>query len=265
MSKTSSPESTSVDSTRTKPQKWRAPLLRFLLEFAIVFTGVYSAFLLDSYREDRRREILKQELYYMLIDEVGSVAVGLAKQLSRFEKDFYEPLEQSEGPQSLRPYYEVKGDLSSPGLQALLQSGDWGVSSPGLLKLISDYRRAVGYFLKISDELRRLSIEQIAPALGEGPAAFYDEKSNLRPQYVWYPVLIYQLRHSMEDTVESAQKVVDYFEREYPETEAHPGVTSVIQPTSVRALRASQRFTLQVQGQPNRSSRHHPVRAKPLL
>lgn len=189
-------------------RRWLRRLGALALQLAVVFVGVYAAFLLDRYQEHLAQRRANDQLYTLLIDEVESVAVGLDRQRAQFDSLYFVPYVARPAPgRPLRPYYQVNGDLTSPELEALLEAGGAVASRSELLPAIRYYNTSARYYAKISDELRRLSVDRIAPALGAG--AFYDEAGQLRAEYAWYPSLVYQLRKSMQETVTAAQRVAD--------------------------------------------------------
>lgn len=192
--------------SKTARSRWLRQAVGLALQLVVVFVGVYAAFLLDRHREHVAEQRADDQLYALLIDEVESVAVGLDRQRARFDSLYVIPFVRSPEPRiPLRPYYQINGDLTSPELEALLASGSVASSEADLLPAIRYYNSSARYYTKVSDELRRLSVDRIAPVLGGG--SFYDPAGRLLEEYEWYPSLVLQLQMSMEETVASAQRV----------------------------------------------------------
>ncbi|MEM8486257.1 MAG: hypothetical protein AAF564_11960 [Bacteroidota bacterium] len=179
-----------------------------LLQLLIVFVGVYAAFYLENRREARVQRALDVELYTLMIGEVESVAYGMNQQLVRFDSLFYGPFVQQWPPsEPLQPYYQINGDLSSDEVSALIASRDTKQDSLNLLYALRFYRGNQKYFVKVSDEFRRASLQYIAPVVHQGKAAFYTADAQLKPEFYWYPSTVSQLRSAMAKIVRSAENM----------------------------------------------------------
>jgi hypothetical protein len=187
---------------------WGRTASTLALQLVVVFVGVYAAFLLEDYREEREIERLNEQLYVLLIGEVESVASGLDQQRAEFDSLYLAPLMgEPEARHAPRPYLDVKGDMRSPELQALLESGSLAADDPALLPVIRRYNANLGYVVKLSDEFRRYNIEHVVPVLEAGSESFYDEGGAPRPQYRVYGRLALQLRMGMVEAVREAEQL----------------------------------------------------------
>lgn len=193
---------------RPAHRRWLRRAARLALQLVVVFVGVYAAFVLDRSRERAAERRADAQLYALLVGEVESVAVGLDRQRARFDSLYVDPFVSDSTPERPpRPYYQVNGDLTSPELAALLGSGGVAAARPELLAAIRYYNANARYYTKLTDELRRYSVERIAPALGTD--TFYDGAGRFREEFEGYPSLVSQVRMGMTETIRSAELVAE--------------------------------------------------------
>ena len=179
-----------------------------ILQLLIVFIGVYAAFYLENRRAASTQQALDVELYTLMIGEVESVAYGMNQQLVRFDSLYYGPFVEQWPPDTpLIPYYQVNGDLSSDEVSSLIGGRESQQDSLNLLYALRFYRGNQRYFVKVSDEFRRASLQYIAPVAQQGKAAFYMADGQLKPEFYWYPSMVSQLRSAMAEIVSSAENM----------------------------------------------------------
>jgi hypothetical protein len=185
-----------VEATRTDPGQVtsrRIPavpplIVRLALELIVVFVGVYAAFVLSEYQEDRKASQRRRQLEAALVREIQDittrtrrVAKALPAQLARFDSAVAAgarpPLEPEIEPVRVQTHM----------WEATLQSGALDFFDvPTVFELSRFYNELNAGFEQLA-QLRHLSETVLIPNLGRGADEFYQPADGkLRPKYQWY-------------------------------------------------------------------------------
>lgn len=164
--------------------KTKASFGKFLLELFIVFIGVYGAFELNRYQENKRERKIKLNYLVSFKSELVSIrsqTVQVKKQIEGIIKDFETKYAAGERP-ALQPpalYYNSALLITQIGL-----SDDVFVQlDPSLASSLSggyDIVQRTGIRIK---DFNDLCNEQL---ISHEPIEFYDRQGKLKPQYDWY-------------------------------------------------------------------------------
>jgi hypothetical protein len=162
-----------------------------LAELLVVFVGVYSAFWLEGWREDRAEARRERQIYAALHRDLAESAPGLRRfsaLIDSADRAWTGALERGEMP-DVTPI-AVSVDASTGTWDAILQAGGLELLDVELVRQMESMY-ANGRFLREAAERgTTLSGQYIWPRLAEGDAAFYDTATGrLRPEYGWYPAL----------------------------------------------------------------------------
>lgn len=181
-----------------------------LAELAVVFAGVYGAFLLDEYRQERQLERRRDQIIETLCREAGRVETNLSNFVplydSLFVRDFTRSYEAGERPIP-RPLDFFAGSFEAGMWQTMLQSGGLDALELETITQAQRFYGALGNVASYGDALARRLESTIVPRLDDGTAAFYAPGTDrLKRAYRWYPstveTLSYHL-HTLEGAADS--------------------------------------------------------------
>lgn len=162
---------------------------RFVLELVIVFVGVYLAFLLADYRDERKDLSLGVKYHELLITEFKTFAEYLEFGKKKIEKyqDIVTEIEQGGQPDLLASdlYYFYRGSV----LDAAFDSRNFESLDASILKKIITGLPALEILEQRINRFNQLSATVLLPAKASG-AGYYDSEGQLRPEFAWYPGLI---------------------------------------------------------------------------
>ena len=167
---------------------WQARTLTWLGEIVVVFVGVYSAFLLNSWQLQRQDRLAHLQILQSL-DEQLSVSVPQSKNVAEevrkdFDK-FHQQIAAGEMPAlhliTFSTDYDPSDDvaLSQAGADHLLN-----FKTVEALKKMSSVERQG---LMMLHDYQQLSNELLAPRLDDPKETFYNPQTKqLRPMFQWY-------------------------------------------------------------------------------
>jgi hypothetical protein len=165
---------------------------RWTTELAVVFVGVYGAFALAEWEEDREREERAAQIRGALIQEIrgiqeetrnGVFYMGLAlSQLDSAMKAGMTP--------RLQPEMQPIG-FRTHVWDATLASGELGLLDVETFYEVSEFYNRLNAGLEQLRQIQELSKTMLLPVLDEPAANLYEAADSagrvrLRPQYRWY-------------------------------------------------------------------------------
>jgi hypothetical protein len=167
----------------------RASLLwRLLLELAVIFLGVYGAFVLSEYDGRKEESARRSQLQSALVREIEDitsntrrVAEFLPKQLAQFDSAV-----AAGGQPPLEPWIEPVR-LQTHMWDATLQSGALDLFDVATVYDISQFYNELNAGFEQLNQLRQLSEAVLIPNLSEPVTEFYEpETHQLRRKYRWH-------------------------------------------------------------------------------
>ena len=165
---------------------------RFVVELVIVFVGVYLAFLLADYRDERKDLSLGVKYHELLITEFQTLAELLEWEKKKIEKhlDIVAEIEQGGQPDLLASdlYYLYRGSV----LDAAFDSRNFESLDASTLRKIVTGVPLLEILEKQINRFNQLSATVLLPAKASG-ASYYDTEGQLRPEFAWYPGLIREI------------------------------------------------------------------------
>jgi hypothetical protein len=167
----------------------RHRLGRWSAELLLVFLGVYSAFWLNGYQQQReqakRRDQILAYLEQRLQDGIESAKTEGAKE-DRQVADFQRSLTSGEMP-PLRPF-AFSTDYNPADVATLLQSGGIELLDVKTLTVLRQLESTIRGDLSRMTHFEKLSDELIAPNLDQDISFFYDPTTKkLRKRFEKYP------------------------------------------------------------------------------
>ena len=171
---------------------------RLLLELLVVFVGVYAAFALSTWQEDRRDDARRAQILEALHAHVAWVDEGVDVMRPALDSSFISPfldgLEAGERPE-VEPITLTTGESGTGLWEAMLQSGGLDVLEAPTIELMHKYFASLQRGADGLEEARAQTLAQLYPRLGSGPDTFYDPRTGaLRPEYGWYPAALRRMR-----------------------------------------------------------------------
>jgi hypothetical protein len=174
---------------------------RLLLELLVVFVGVYAAFALNTWREDRRDDARREQILQTLRSHVTWVDRGIEEGRPAIDSVFILPfltrLEDGDAP-VLQPIDFAAGAVGKGLWEAMLQAGGLDVLDAATIERMHHYFSTLEQGVHVLDDARAQSHVQLYPNLGRGTDEFYDERGRLRPRYAWYPKTLRTLHHHFQ-------------------------------------------------------------------
>ncbi len=163
-------------------------VVRLAFELFVVFCGVYGAFALTEYREERaldeRRAQFRQALATELRDitrNTRNAHAGVGQMIAA-----YDSLWRAGERPPLRPMLEPVR-VQAHMWEATLQSDGLDLLDVRTIYQLSEFYNGLNEGFAQMEQLRTLSEATILPHLDEGGAAFYDPATGrLRARYLWY-------------------------------------------------------------------------------
>lgn len=165
-------------STATADRK--APFLfragRWVAELVLVFVGVYAAFWLSNYQQQRqdaeRRDRILASIAQTLREGIESSKINRAEQQEPAMAEFRRALDAGEMP-PLRPFVFIT-DYSPSDLATMLQSGGVQLLDVQTLTALRNDESVIRWGLSRMARYQKLSDELIVPNLDQDISFFYD-------------------------------------------------------------------------------------------
>jgi hypothetical protein len=192
-------------STATTDRK--APFLsragRWVAELVLIFVGVYAAFWLSNYQQQRqdaeRRDRILASIEQTLREGIESSKINRAEQQEPAMAEFRRALDAGEMP-PLRPFVFIT-DYSPSDLATMLQSGGVQLLDVQTLRALRNDESVIRWGLARMARYQKLSDELIVPNLDQDISFFYDPATKkLRKRFEIYP-------EALEATVKLANEL----------------------------------------------------------
>jgi hypothetical protein len=163
---------------------------RWTAELVLVFVGVYAAFWLNNYQQNRqdaeRRDRILGYIEQTLREGIDSSKANRAKEQEPEAAEFQRALVAGEMP-PLHPFVFIT-DYSPSDLATILQSGGVQLFDMQTLRALRSDESVIRWGLQRMGRYQKLSDELIVPNLGQDISFFYDPTTKkLRKQFEIYP------------------------------------------------------------------------------
>jgi hypothetical protein len=193
-------------SETTEKRSRFARLGRWIAELVLVFVGVYAAFWLNNYQQQRqdaeRRDLILAYIEQTLSEGIKSSKVNRAKEQEPEAAEFRHALDAGEMP-PVRPFVFIT-DYSPSDLATVLQSGGVQLFDVETLKALRKDESVIRWGLQRMARYQKLSDELIVPNLDQDISFFYDPAtSKLRKEFEIYPKALEErvsFAHELERT-----------------------------------------------------------------
>jgi hypothetical protein len=196
-------DSTTRDSRSSRVGHWVA-------ELVLVFLGVYTAFWLSNYQQDRQNAKRRDQLLAQLELETNQQIEGCKREAVKNETRLTElrrALDAGEMPH-LGPI-TIETDYSATDTATLLQAGGFDLLD---IKTISALRRADRTFrsgLNRVEHIQKLSDEMIFPNLDQETSFFYDPATKkLRNRFAAYPLALQSIADFLHDVQKAHEELL---------------------------------------------------------
>jgi hypothetical protein len=172
----------------------KAPFLsragRWVAELVLIFVGVYAAFWLSNYQQQRqdaeRRDRILAFIEQTLREGIEGSKINRAEQQEPAMAEFRRALDGGEMP-LLRPFVFIT-DYSPSDLATMLQSGGVQLLDVQTLRALRNDESVIRWGLARMARYQKLSDELIVPNLDQDISFFYDPTTKkLRKRFEIYP------------------------------------------------------------------------------
>lgn len=169
-----------------------AAIFRYFGEFAIVFVGVYLAFLLTDYQEELREREVRVKYYENLIREFESLAMHLEQEEGKLLKHLAIVEEIEQGKRAIIPVSDLVFAFRGGIVNAAFEGGNLEAIDSRILGAIVTGRPALEALDRSIEMLNQLTTELLPIQLADENCC-YDEEGQLVPHLDWYPRLTRQI------------------------------------------------------------------------
>jgi len=200
----------------SKFKKFSQSILRYFIELLIVFAGVYGAFLLSEYKENRQEDERKNQIYDALLREINSVsrdARHIGKELSKYKAIYDSLIAERKMPRL--------GSFTNPILftphvwDATIQSDGLSLIEVSTIEKLSEFYGRTQHLVKFIEEFRGRTESFIMFNYDKDKYEFYDLKTKqLRPKYSWYLKGLEQIAEECSTVATKADSLIGFFNQE---------------------------------------------------
>lgn len=203
--------------------------LKLVFELVVIFLGVYLAFLMDDYRENKVKDERRSQISKALHEEIDYCLKGAEKNMPYLSSAFQRWLDQYESGKKPIPFtFNTTGiDLPPRSMwEATLASGGLNILRVETLKVLSHYYNGLNELLQEFKEIHRYAVSNIGPHLAN-PDYFYAANSfKLKPEFEWQVNRMKNLIKNSESLITLGEKAKTLLEKDLPEPEPEPAVKS---------------------------------------
>ncbi|MXW54924.1 MAG: hypothetical protein F4Z66_13355 [Gammaproteobacteria bacterium] len=178
---------------------WRA-VSRYFGEFAIVFVGIYLAFLLTDYQEELRERKVRVKFYEKLIREFDSLAGHLELEEQKLLKHLAIVEEIEKGNSVIIPVSDLIFAFRGGIVNAAFEGGNLEAIDSRILGAIVTGRPALETLDRSIEMFNQLTTELLPIQMADENCC-YDEEGKLVPHLEWYARLtrqIYELNRLLQ-------------------------------------------------------------------
>lgn len=206
------------------PSGWRAvlgavPFAKLALELFVVFIGVSAAFWLEEWRQDRQRIDDASAIYSALADEVRLPAkeAGPAMNAEIMAKLAVWRRQITAGERPALVHYVIDGARRPPtGVwDAAVGSGTINLVGPHMTYCLARFYNRLKSVGDVWVRYDDFTVSEVIPYLDD-PAAFYDARGELRPQYVAHVRQLERYTEAHDQVIRDAQALMPILERGEP-------------------------------------------------
>lgn len=177
--------------------KQRKGLTRFIAELLIVFVGVYGAFELNRYQENKRETKIRERYFSSFNSELNKLSYDIGnvqKVINATLSDFQTALDKGEKPvpKPVNIVFEAPMLITKAGFNddVFIQlDASLAASLSGGYDNVQLVIRQIDRFNQICD--RQL--------ISNSPISFYDRQGNLKAEFYWYQNELIQLQKYMDN------------------------------------------------------------------
>lgn len=165
---------------------------RWTTELVVVFVGVYGAFALSEWEEDRERADRASQVKAALAEEIRGIQ-GNTRRVALHAPGMLEQMDSAMSagvPVPLEPMMEAIG-FRMHVWEGTLASGGLGLLDVETFYHVSEFYNELNKGFVQLAQMRELSETMLLPLLDQPPSIFYepaaaDGSLRLKPQYRWY-------------------------------------------------------------------------------
>lgn len=189
-----------------------------ILEFVIVFSGVFAAFQLDQWQADRRAERRAQQAYTSLHRVISNQYAEDLRESARdidsvYVEGFLRPFQQGKQPMPI-PLQFTGGSLNTGGWDAILEAGGLDALDTDFVLEVETYFSGLQTIVLLARRATAMSNEHLLPHFDEGKTAFYhDETGRLRSEFWWYPRTVGRVASSVRNIAQETDSLLVHLER----------------------------------------------------
>lgn len=194
---------------------------RLLIELLVVFVGVWGAFLVEGWREDRQREERERQIYGALmreISEFGANSCSFAREIRRTDSIFTARMGEGD---PLRPIPMIMPlDVTPHMWNATLQAGGLEILDVRTMYDVSSFYNNLAIAFAELEALGAFSRDVLIPNVDRPLSEFYDPETHRpRPRYEAYFQSVNNLTWRSAQLVVEARGLIRDLTERFPEAD----------------------------------------------
>lgn len=162
---------------------------RLFVELAVVFIGVYLAFLLTDYQEELEKGEIRIKFYESLIVELSTVVLHLVEEEEHmlWHTSTVEKMKKGDRPKI--PAYPLNYSIPGLVLTAAFDSRNFESLNTDTINNIAQLTPIMESLKQKIDMFNSLLVSLLAAQRSEDDCC-YDSQGNILDDYIWYPELV---------------------------------------------------------------------------
>jgi hypothetical protein len=183
-----------------------------VIELAIIFAGVFGAFVAEDVRQSREDTQRARQIYAALSGEVSTFAAGAPQVVALIDAAVAEWEESRRGGIIAPPpfYREPRAEVPPTAIyEATLASGGVAVLDPDLFNQVATFYNRLS---SLSDRYLRYNAfteTHVLPGILGDPVAFYDGTSTLLPVFQTHMDRMKEIRDELEQLERDAGQLLE--------------------------------------------------------
>ncbi|MCB2212830.1 hypothetical protein KQI52_12030 [bacterium] len=190
----------------------------FIVELLIVFVGVFAAFQLSQFQQQRVEDRRRDQLVDALLREIETVLINTgraADSLPLMIEELETAIDAGQRP-PLTPLLEAVR-VRTHMWEIAIRGGGLDVLDVDTMYRLSRFYSSLDEGLEQIDQLRTLSETVLVPNLGKPDGEFYLPDGQLQPRYQWYLYGMKNLQRVAADITGRGNALVTSLRETYPE------------------------------------------------
>ena len=175
---------------------------RIIAELAVIFAGVFGAFVAEDVRQQREDDQRAQQIYAALLGELGAFSARVPVVTQEMDDSLTAFRDARRAGRTVPPAYYREPRAEAPPTaiwQATLASGGVALLEPTLFNELATFYNRLESVIGRYRRYNTFTEEHVIPHLRTGADAFYARDGTLAGQYHGHMVRLEEIRSDLEE------------------------------------------------------------------